>query len=202
MTSSEMLNYACDGANENAYATVDTFVSHRVTPEGAEYLSELYGYKGDYTEFISPASYLEFTEMSLRLSDKYIRPVGGMSAIVDALRERVEKLGGKIYTSTGIRSIDKELDSYILVTHQLKVKAKKLVIGVPPLQFEKVNGTIAQRLRLDPVFQSIQPVPAFKGAAVYSRAWWENVDVAGRPIKSGQKFISYSNCLGTTMAHR
>ncbi|XP_032219406.2 uncharacterized protein LOC116602233 [Nematostella vectensis] len=205
MSSSELLSYALKpehAANAESYATVNTYVSNHITHEGAEYLSELYGYKGDYTDFISPRSYMEFTEMSLKLADKYIRPVGGMSTIITVLKQRIEALGGKIYTSTAVKTIEREGDIYVLMTPSLRVQTPKLVIAVPPVQFEEINGSVAKRIHDSPQFRSIQPIPAFKGAAVYDKAWWESVNVAGKPITPGQKFISSSNCLGTTLAHR
>ena len=203
LTSGQLLDYACQGVpDKNVYATVDTFVSHRITPEGAEYLSELYGYKGDFTEFVSPKSYIEFTEMSLQLSDTYIRPIGGMSVIVDALVKKVKETGGNIYTSTSVKSIDREGGKYVLTTPNLVVRADKLIIGVPPVQFGQVNGSVAKRIQTDPVFRSILPVPAFKGASVYSSAWWEKVKIVDRPLKPGQKFVGNSNCLGSTVAYR
>ena len=203
LTSGQLLDYACQGVpDKNVYATVDTFVSHRITPEGAEYLSELYGYKGDFTEFVSPKSYIEFTEMSLQLSDTYIRPIGGMSVIVDALVKKVKETGGNIYTSTSVKSIDREGGKYVLTTPNLVVRADKLIIGVPPVQFGQVNGSVAKRIQTDPFFRSILPVPAFKGASVYSSAWWEKVKIVDRPLKPGQKFVGNSNCLGSTVAYR
>jgi phytoene dehydrogenase-like protein len=205
MTSNELLSYACKPehiANVDGYATVDTYFSNLITPEGAEYLSELYGYKGDYTDFISPKSYMEFTEMTLKLSDKYIRPTGGMSTIIATLKKKVEAMGGKIFTSTGIKSLFKEGTDFVLMTPKLRVNAKKLVVATPPAQFRTINGSTAKRIQDTAQFDSVQPIPAFKGAAVYANAWWENIRVAGSRVKPGQKFISHSNCLGISMAHR
>lgn len=205
MTSSQLLSYACQPhlvANADSYATVDTYFSNIITPEGAEYLSELYGYKGDYTDFISPKSYMEFTEMTLKLSDKYFRPTGGMSTIISTLKQKVESLGGSIFTSTGIKGIFEEQGTYVSLTPNLRVRSKKLVVATPPVQFRKINGTVARKLQGTEQFDSIQPIPAFKGAAVYSNAWWEGLKIEGSPILPGQKFISYSNCLGISMAHR
>lgn len=205
MTSSQLLSYACQPhlvANADAYATVDTYFSNMITPEGAEYLSELYGYKGDYTDFISPKSYMEFTEMTLKLSDKYLRPTGGMSTIITTLKQKVEALGGNIFMSTGVKGIFDEGGLYVSLTPNLRVRSKKLVVATPPVQFRKINGTTARKIQNTDQFDSIQPIPAFKGAAVYSHAWWEGLKIEGSPVLPGQKFISYSNCLGISMAHR
>lgn len=205
MTSSQLLSQACKPENvakADTYATVDSYFSNLITPEGAEYLSELYGYKGDYTDFISPKSYMEFTEMTLKLSDKYLRPTGGMSTIISTLKKKVESMGGNIFTSTGVKGIIQEEGFYVSLTPSLRVRSKKLVVAVPPLQFREVNGTIAKKIQRTAQFDSIQPIPAFKGAAVYSNAWWEKLYIGGSPVKPGQKFISHSNCLGISMAHR
>lgn len=205
MTSSQLLSHACKPeniANVDSYATVDTYFSNILIPEAAEYLSELYGYKGDYTDFIGPKSYMEFTEMTMKLSDKYIRPTGGMSTIISTLKSKVEAMGGKIFTSTGIKSLFKDGTNFVLMTPTLRVNSRKLIVATPPVQFRAINGSTAKRIQGTPQFDSIQPIPAFKGAAVYSNAWWENIRVAGSPVLPGQKFISYSNCLGISMAHR
>ncbi|KXJ06342.1 hypothetical protein AC249_AIPGENE5263 [Exaiptasia diaphana] len=140
--------------------------------------------------------------MTLKLSDKYFRPTGGMSTIISTLKKKVESMGGKIFTSTGIKGMIQEGGVYVSLTPNLRVRSKKLVVAVPPLHFRKVNGTIAKKIQRTAQFDSIQPIPAFKGAAVYSNAWWEKVYIGGSPVKPGQKFISQSNCLGISMAHR
>jgi phytoene dehydrogenase-like protein len=206
MTSGELFDYALRPeyiAKVDQYATVFTYFSNIITAEGAEYLSELYGYKGDFTDFISPRSYLEeFSKISFELADEYVRPIGGMSTIITTLEKKVEALGGKIYTSTEIKSLSEGRDGFVLTTPKLKVKSKKLIVATIPTQFRSITGSIAKRIKDTGQFNSIQPMSAFKGAAVYSSAWWEDMEVEGTPLQAGQKFISSSNCLGTSMPHR
>ena len=194
-----MLAYAFnDTCNINAYATLKSFMSDRITPEGAEYVSELGGHKAEYSDFVSPAGYLEFLEGSLEFSGKYIRPFRGMSAIMIKLIEKVNDLGGLIHVSDKVNSIDKNEDgTYDLVTSSHKVSATKVVVAIPPLALEKVEGETAQSLKEAPQFLSIQPIPAFKGAAAYSDENWE--DAMGNDVKSFQNFISNSDCLGQSL---
>lgn len=205
MTSSELSSYAFSPENvakADQYATVFNYFSNIITAEGAKYLSELYGYKGDFTDFISPKSYIEFSEMSMTMSDEYVRPRGGMSSIIKELRKRVLKLGGKILTNTEIKRLGKRRGKFVLVTPNTRVKSNKIILAVNPEHLKKIKGRVARVIQESDQLHAIQPIPAFKGAAVYENAWWEDLQVAGTPVQPGQKFISYSNCLGTSMAHR
>ena len=176
-------------------------MSNRITPEGAEYVSELGGHKAEYSDFVSPAGYLEFLEASLEFSGKYIRPFRGMSAIMIKLIEKVNDSGGLIHVSDKVNSIDKNEDgTYDLVTSSHKVSATKVVVAIPPLALEKVEGETAQSLKVAPEFLSVQPIPSFKGAAAYSNQSWE--DVIGNNVEPFQNFISNSDCLGQSFIHR
>ena len=140
--------------------------------------------------------------MMFDLSGKYYRPHGGMSTIIDVLLDEVKAMGGKIYTNTEVQSITKEDGIYILLTPNLRVRADKLVVATPPGPFRKIKGHTAKQIQRTPQFDSILPMQAFKGAAVYKTPWWENVTIGDTIIKAGQQFVSSDNCIGASLAHR
>jgi len=178
-------------------------MSYYLTPEAAEFLSELYGFKGDYTESINPAAYIEYLKLLFSLSNKHQRPLKGMSAIVNALVVSVRNYGGKLYAESEVLAIEKDETKFILKTMNLTVFANKIVIATHPVAYMKVKGGVSEEIHRDPVFQSIKIMPAFKGAAVYREAWWEKSENATRNItlEPRQRFVSNSNCMGVTMPH-
>ena len=205
MTSNEMASFAFRDdhvATASHFASVDSYMSHYLTPEGAEFLSELYGYKGDYTEAINPAAYIEYLNLLFVLSDKYQRPFNGMSAFVDWLVTSVRLHGGKLYRGNRVSFIDRKENRFALNTCYFNIFAKKVVIATHPAAFMKIKGSVAKQIQRHPVFLSIQIMPAFKGAAVYKEAWWEK-SVEGRhfTLSPRQRFISNSNCMGLTMPY-
>lgn len=181
------------------FPSVDSYMSYYLTPEGAEFLSEGYGFKGDYTESINPAAYIEY--LKLPISGNHQRPLKGMSEIIDALVSSVRLYGGTLYKNSEVSSIEKVKTKFILATKKLTVSAKKLVVATHPVAFMKIKGSVAEEIHREPAFQSITSMPAFKGAAVYKEAWWTNSTVTNLTLEPRQKFISNSNCLGVTLPH-
>lgn len=166
MSSGEMWDYLLTPENlekSKKFSTVFTYMSNTLTSEGAYYLADLSGYKGDITEFISPTHYIEFVKLGYSLSDTYVRPHGGMSAIIDKLHEEVQNYGGRIFLNDRVMFISKRRSKYYLRTANHKVVAKKLVVATPPKPFYNIKGTVASKIKESAQFQSIQPIPAFKG---------------------------------------
>ena len=186
------------------FTSVDSYMSYYLSPEASEFLSELLGYKGDYTETINPAPYIEFLKaLFSRFSFTNRRPLKGMSAVIDALVPSVRSYGGKLYAGSEVLSIEKVDTKFILRTTNLTIFAQKIVIATHPTAFMKVKGGVSEEIHRESVFQSIKIQPAFKGAAVYRNAWWEKTgnDTENLNLEPRQKFISNSNCLGTTMPY-
>ena len=206
MTSDDMTIYALRSehvATSHLFATWDAYVSHYITPEGAEFLSELYGFKGDFTEPVNPAAFIEYFQLlSVSYSGSYQRPVTGISAFIEELVASVKRLGGQLYKNNAVFSINEEKSRFSLVTCDFNVSAEKVVVATHPVAFMKVKGSVANQIQKHAEFKSIQVMPALKGAAVYNEAWSEESAGANLALRPRQGFISNSNCLGLTLPYR
>ena len=202
-----MFNYAFSDdriSTASLFSSVDSYMSYYLSPEASEFLSELYGYKGDYTETINPATHIEYlNHLFSWLSNTNRRPLKGMSAVIDALVPSVRSYGGKLYAGSEVLSIEKVDAKFVLRTTNMTIFAQKIVIATHPAAFMKVKGGVSEEIHRESVFQSIKIMPAFKGAAVYRNAWWEKTgnDTGNLNLEPRQKFISNSNCLGATMPY-
>ena len=204
MTSNDMTNYAFSDDHVSTaplFTSVESYMSYYLTPEGTEFLSELYGFKGDYTEAINPAAYIEYLKLMFSsLANSNQRPLKGMSEVINALVDSVRNYGGKLYTSSAVLSVNKIKTSFVLKTTNLTISAEKLVIATHPAAYMKVKGGVSAEIQRQPMFQSIKIMPAFKGAAVYREAWWQNM--TERPIlEPRQRFVSNSYCLGVSLPY-
>lgn len=184
------------------FATFETFQHHFLTPEGSRFYFDVFGYDGDLKG--SPEGVVEYYEQLAKLSGKEIRPLKGMSAFVDAVARSARSLGAKIYSGRDykILSINKRANQFVLRTPKHDVKVGKLVVAAPPGSFGKVSGSVAERIRREKAFQSILPRPAFKGAAVYPRAWWDEIVNPEDKLYPMERFLSNSDCLGWSLPHR
>lgn len=193
--------------NFSQFSTADTFLSYELSPEGAKLMADSrYGFKGDYMQTINPMSYRTYleTERLVASSSDHIRPPKGMSQIITNLIQKVESRGGIIYRKETVTSINKEGDKFVLQTTNLTVKANKTVITAGPAAFKKIKGDVIQNITDHVIFNSIVSVPAFQGAAVYDRAWWNDSTAAQKnnSLKAREMFTSSSDCLGITMPYQ
>ena len=191
--------------NFTQFSTAETFLSYELSPEGTKLMADKFGFKGDYMQDINPMSYRTYLENEHHVtSSETNRPPKGMSEIVKELKKNVESGGGKISTDETVASIKKEGDIFLLQTTKSTVKANKTVITVGPAALKKIEGDVIQNITGHQIFESIVGVPAFYGAAVYDKPWW-NDTVATQKNNSLQpleKFISSSDCLGITMPYK
>ncbi|KAJ7383868.1 hypothetical protein OS493_025744 [Desmophyllum pertusum] len=122
-----------------------------------------------------------------------------MSEVINALVSSVKLYGGTLYKNNEVISVKrKKKTKFILTTTALTVSAKKIVVATHPVAFLKIRGGVAEEIQREPAFQSITSMPAFKGAAVYKEAWWNNSTITNFSLEPRQRFVSNSNCLGIT----
>ena len=205
MTCSQMLDYLLKPQHMNEiqnFATFETFQHHFLTPEGSRFYFDVFGYDGDLKG--SPEGVVEYYNQLNLLSGKEERPLKGMSAFVEAVAKSARSLGVKIFAGKDYKiiSIDKQARLFVVKTPKHEVKASKLVIAAPPGSFSKVGGSVAERIQRQSVYQSIMKRPAFKAAAVYRKAWWEDFTSEKHRLHPMERFMSNSDCLGSTVPHR
>ena len=193
--------------NYTPFSTAETFLSYELSPEGTKLMADTYGFMGDYLQTINPLSYRTYLQkkdivISERREDR--RPKTGMSEFITKLAEKVRSNGGKIYLKETVTSVDKIDDKFVLQTTNFTVKANKTVMTAGPMALKKITGDLMQNITDHDIFKSIVSVPAFHGAAVYERAWWNDSTAAQKnnSLQPLEMFISSSNCLGISMPYR
>ena len=195
--------------NFTQFSTAETFLSYELSPEGTKLMAENFGFKGDYMQAINPMSYTTYLKKEGHVtstSSEAKRPPNskGMSEIVKELTKKVESGGGKLYRKETVAFITKEGDKFLLQTTKLTVKANKTVITVGPAALKKIEGDVIRNITGHQIFESIVGVPAFYGAAVYDKPWWNDTTATQKSnnLEPLEKFISSSDCLGITMPYK
>ena len=195
--------------NFTQFSTAETFLFYELSPEGTKLMAEKFGFKGDYMQAINPMSYRTYLEKEYHVNYASVdakRPPNskGLSEIVTELTKKVERGGGKIYRKETVASITKEGHQFLLQTTKLTVIANKTVITVGPAALKKIEGYVIRNITGQQIFESIVGVPAFYGAAVYDKPWWNDTIATqnSNNLQPLEKFISSSDCLGITMPYK
>lgn len=193
--------------NYTQFSTAETFLSYELTPEGTKFIADAFGFKGDYMQEINPDSYRTYLEHQEYLTNNNgddARPTKGMSELITELRKKVENLTGRIYLEETVTAVDKIEGKYVLRTTRRTARANKTIITVGPAALKKIKGDVILNITYHEIFNSIVSVPAFFGAAVYDRAWWNDTTAAQKKnvLQPLNMFISSSDCLGITMPYK
>ncbi|KAL9951517.1 hypothetical protein ACROYT_G044192 [Oculina patagonica] len=196
-----------DARNYTQFSTAETFLSYELSPEGTKLMEDTYGFLGDYMQAINPLSYREYLKKKIHVigeREDDLRPLKGMSEFITHLAQQVRSRGGKIYLKETVTSIEKRGDKFVLQTTNFTVKANKAVITAGPTAVKKIKGDVIQGITDHEIFKSIVSVPAFSGAAVYEKAWWNDSTAVQKKnnLTALSKFVSCSNCLGITMPYK
>ena len=194
--------------NFTQFSTAETFLSYGLSPEGTKLMAEKFGFKGDYMQAINPMCYRTYLEKEYYVNSASLdarRPPNskGLSEIVTELTKKVERGGGKIYRKDTVASITKEGHQFLLQTTKLTVIANKTVITVGPAALKKIEIFI-RNITGQQIFESIVGVPAFYGAAVYDKPWWNDTTATqnSNNLQPLEKFISDRDFLGITMPYK
>lgn len=185
------------------YSTLSTFLQDHLTPEGLNFLTNLITFLPYFVQEPNAETFFESLEKYEHFTRNFFLPHKGMSALTDALKASVIKLKGKIYKDEEVKTIDEvEKNKYSLKTSRFKVISKKLVLAVPMKSMQKIHGSLAGKIKNNPIFKSIGYQVAYKMIALYEKAWWNHNSSTSWRLNDEQNCRSNSDCLGYTFPYR
>lgn len=190
----------------NDYTDFGSYIKGVLGPEAWEYLDAAIAYKNDLAE-LDVATYVEFNQLEAGDNITVQRPNGGMSAYIEKLRDSAIANSVRIYTNQMVAFIglydDKNPDFlYHLESDDYLIDSQKLILAVPPVQLARISGSVIETIAQQNQFQSIQPQPAMKGAAVYAQPWWRMLPNESGRLQDMQRYLTTSACLQMVVPYK
>ena len=205
-TYTEMMGYLFSQQKEAyKFASFSDFISEYLTPEGGQLFSHLTALKPDYIRQASAEALFEFEAVYTMVNStgNFFRPNNGLSEISRALKMSAMKHGAKLHEDQEILVIDEDKEKqFKLKTAKYSVTANKLVLAIPVEPLKKIKGSVVEKIKNDSTFDSIGPLLAFKGFAVFEKAWWQDNSTGSRYLADEQEMLSNSDCLGFTFPYK
>jgi len=197
-TYQQLMRYLFSKGKEAAkFASLTDFMSEYITPEGLQLFSHLTGFIPHYARRYDAQTIRDFAIAEANFKFNYSRPDSGLSSITHALKLSATAKGAKLYKNEEIKVIaENQENQFELKTTNLTVTANKLVVAVPPNPLKRIKGSVAEKIQTDSIFKSVQFVMAFKGFAVFEKAWWQLNSTGSRYLAGEQEMLSTSDCLG------
>ena len=185
------------------FPSLSSYMSNYLTSEGYQLWTHLNGFRTDFAREPNAAFVIDAHEQAKKATFKFSRPTKGLSALTQALRNSALNLGAGLYKNEEVRSIEEiEGNQFELRTKHFTVRADKLVVAVPVEPLHRIQGSVAERIKHDPTFKSIGFQVAFKGFALYEKAWWQLNSTGIRYLADENQIQSNSDCLGFTLPYR
>ena len=172
-----MLFNSAERKNIESHPNMQSYMVSVIGLVGFNYLRDMTPFKGDYQYNLSAKSYIDWLEEELRQEYDPHYPIGGMSIYVHKMAERAKGYGVRIFQSQPISLIDKDgNEGYILKSRTHSIKAKRVVIAVPPVDLPKIKGTVTNAIISQAQFKSIQGIRATTITQLFDNAWWKGIN--------------------------
>ena len=175
---SELLNQLLaspERKNIDSYASFSDYATTVIGVDGFKYLHDMSRFRADFEYPINARSYIDYLAEEINVCCKIYYPVGGMSAFIRAMEAHARASGVQIFINEGVNSIDKQGAEYKVATAHRIVVSPRLIIAVPPLALEKINGTIAKKITDQAQFKAMMAVKVTTVAQWYDEPWWKNI---------------------------
>jgi hypothetical protein len=160
----------------DTYPDFESYVVDVVGQEGYEFLRDMSRFRADFEYALDARGYLDWLDEEWDVCCAGSYPVGGMSAFIDGMAAAVEQDGGRIFTSESVSAIRRvEGGGYQLDTSTHSVTANKVVIAIPPLALDQVEGDVVEEIRAQQIYQDIVGVKVVTITQWWPEAWWADI---------------------------
>lgn len=122
---------------------------------------------------------------------EYLHVKDGYERVPLEMADRFQKAGGDIHLNTRLQRFTRDDDGLLTLTLAVDggtrtVRAKNLILAMPRRSLELIDpvGPVLDPSHQDvrDLVESVVPIPLFKLAICYERAWWEDLP----PVDAGQ----------------
>ncbi len=165
----DAIRFSDERANASSYADFETYVKAVVGDEGYNFLRDMSRFRADFEVPLDVAGYLDYLDEEWDVCCTPSYPKGGMSTFVLGMQAAAEEDGAQIFVSEAVTRIERGDDApYLIETEKQHVHANKVVIAVPPIALDYIEGDIVEEIRAQQAYKDIVGVKV-----VSITQWWE-----------------------------
>ena len=159
-------------------ADFHAFCHYTLGDEGTSYLRDSFRFRADFLN-IDPYAYMEYTKQDWNVAGTIYYPYFGMSQFAKRMIYQATTMNNaRLYLNESILRIDDNSNTtsdylFSVESSSYTIKAKRLVIAIPPAGWANIEGSIGNEIRAHRNFQSILPIKVIIIESYWPRRWWE-----------------------------
>ncbi len=163
----DMLRFGPERANTGDYASFQAYSEAVIGQEGYQFLRDMSRFRADFEYSLDAEGYLDYLDEEWDVCCTPSYPVGGMSSFVRGMQAAAEADGARIFVSTPVSGIHRADGGYTLITAGQEYTADKVVIAVPPVALQYIQGDVVEEIRAQAAYQAVVGVKV-----VTITQWW------------------------------
>ena len=170
--------FRANGSLLYQFADFHAFCRYTLGDEGTSYLKDSFRFRSDFFN-VEPYTYMEYTKQDWNLAGTIYYPYFGMSQFAKRMvYQATVTNNARLYLNESILRIDDNSNTtggylFSVESSSYTVKAKRLVIAIPPSGWTNIGGSIGNEIKMHPNFQSILPIKVITIENYWPRRWWE-----------------------------
>jgi len=143
--------------------------------ETADFIRDLERLRSYHDDITDAPFYMDTYIWQARYDGPRVYPDGGMSEFPRRMVQRFVAMGGSFYPDTYITDIseDAATGGFRLLSERFLVEAQKIALAFPGFDYANVQGSVVEKVRSTPEFQSSTPNPCVTVQQVWPNRFWE-----------------------------
>jgi hypothetical protein len=172
----DALRMGPERANVTSYPDFRAYIRKAVGEEEYWFLHDMSRFRADFEYPLDARGYLDYLDEEWDVCCAPSYPVGGMSAFIRGMEAKATMQRARIFKEDPVSEISRSGDGYKLVTaNHPDVRAKKVVIAIPPHALEHVSGDVVDDIKALPQYQDLIGVKVVTITQWWPENWWEQI---------------------------
>jgi hypothetical protein len=167
-------NYEGVDGGIGSMSTVD-YARFVLGDAGAQFFFDQNRFRADFTAQVDAVGYLYYSVIDYYSNpENILYPIPGHSAIIGAMRAKIEAAGGRIFLSEPVSSVQSQADgTFSLTTSGHSVHAKQVILAVPQGAMGKITGDVMTTITAAKEFQSVTSAKSMQVTHQWNKKWWK-----------------------------
>lgn len=176
----EELLFGESRATVGDYDNFPAFVQENLGNEAFAFLHDASRFRADFEYPLDATGYMDYLTEEWDVYGTPSYPVGGMSAYVLGMQDVAEEAEARIFTNEPVARIERDGEEYVVETATYRATAPKVIVAVPPIALNWIEGDVAEDLKEAQQFKDIIAVKVVTVTQWWDERWWDEV----MPIES------------------
>ncbi len=161
--------------NVSDYDDFKAYVRESLGHEEFQFLHDASRFRADFEAPLDAVGYMDYLTEEWDVYGDASYPIGGMSAFIRGMEAAAISDGVRIFKGEPVMRIDRDGARYEVLTGEHRVSGDKVVVAVPPVAMQWIDGDVADEIEAQQQFKDIIGVKVAVISQWWDTDWWTQI---------------------------